>query len=170
MESLEVKHSLVSDLAGEVRAKGKIPDTRAIDTYVLDILRGLDRKESDRKPKTAPRRAPDKEGQVEREFEKRTGRQMEGWTLEQAVPRRKPIRTWDEARSQGVERLRRRIRWIMSKPDLKKRLKALSPVLVGGKKDARERAAEKMRQLIADSDRLYGREWWKPEPTRLYSK
>ena len=164
MKGLELRDALVSDAVEAQKATGKEFCAPAAESYIVEVLRGMDRKESDR---PTPVSTSKKSDAVGREFEKRSGHQLDGWQLD-----RKPtkLKTIDEVKATGYRRLQKRIRWIATKPDLFAELQSVTPALVAGVPETREKAAERLRALIEKSNRLYGRDWRLAEPRKLWSK
>lgn len=165
-----VRDDLVRDLTSQVRERGAVPDMRPATEYIIGILEGMDRKAAEAKPpapKTQPKPERNKAEVVAAEYKRRTGNELTGSLEVQRNAQQKKLANPNQLEAVARARLQRRLAWINSKPDLRKEIQALVPGLNATRQEVREKAANKIRALLAKSDRLYGREWWKPEPKKL---
>lgn len=162
VDNLWVRDSLVEDL---VQAReGRETDVRAASDYIVATLERMDRKEADRVQRPNAQKKP---GAVEAEYKRRTGEDMPAMSVDRNPQPRKLVQI-DEVERVGRLRLAKRLRWIKSKPEMAARLKGLAVGLNSPKRDVREKAALKVRELLDESDRLVGRSWMLPDPQRLY--
>lgn len=165
-DALWVRDSLVEDAVKPAQAAGRVVDTRAASDHIVGILEGMDRKEAVAKPVAQPVSEADKVDEFAAEFERRTGRSL-SMTLEKEMKPRKLVPI-DQVEAVGRQRLAERLRWVKSRPDLYQQVKGLAVGLTSQSKPTRERAAEKMREFIAKTDRLAGHDWRKPAPKKLH--
>lgn len=164
-----VRDSLVADAVEPAKAAGKEVNVRAVEDYMVETLRKLERKNAEAKPKTSPVQERDDEDQVRKEFRKATGREMPDVYVERGGQRKeRPIVTMSEIERVGRQRLAERLRWIKARPDLYEKVKGMVVALHSSKPEHRERAAQKLREFIAMTDRLAGHDWRKPKPQNLW--
>ena len=166
-DPLWVRDSLVEDVTRPSQEDGRVVDANAASEYIVGILERMDRKQADAKPVPQPKSQADKVGEFAVEFERRTGRSLpDALELERNMPERKLV-ALDKSEAIARQRLAERLRWIKSKPDLYEQVKGPAAGLLSKDKNIREKAAQKLRDVIAKTDRLCGHEWHKPKPKRL---
>jgi hypothetical protein len=165
----ELRDSLVQDAVESVKDQGEV-NVHAVNDYIVDVLRNMDRKKADAKKPVATKadpRKPTSLDQIMSEYKKRGG-ESEWSTF--SPDERPPAPTFvSKLDPKLYERLGARLRWLRSKPEYKKQIETLSLGLMAGG-ERKERAANKLRDILEVSDRLVGRPWWKPAPKRIWSR
>ena len=164
MDEFQVKSSLVKDAVEAQRSRGEEPTPGAVDSYMADVLQKLSRKSSEKKQRPHTNK---KLGAVEREFEKRGGSSADKWSIDRDP---KPLSPFQLKRNAVEKKLRKRLKWIRKNhPGLRKELETLSLAAYSKDGARRARAEQRIRQILARSNAMAGREWWKPEPLKSWS-
>ena len=162
-----MRDSLVEDAIQPARDAGKEVDAQAYNDYIVGILEGLDHKQATQDTPAAADGVPkDRDEVTANEFERRTGRDMPSMSVDRN-PESPRLVNVSHLEQVGRARLAARLRWIKQRPDLYERVKGLSIALNSSHKPTRERAALKMREFIAMTDRLAGHDWRKPKQEKL---
>lgn len=163
MESLDVKDSLVADACSAQLSNGVMPTPRVAEEYMRGILERLNNKQAAKPAKdTSPsvERGPG----PDREFKRRTGREMKG-----RIDRNpKPIVSAKTIASIATDRLRVRMRLLRTKEDWKTKLEAIAGPMILANPAQRHVLAGKLFELLERSNKTFG-DWRKDNtpPKRL---
>ncbi len=172
-DSIRVRNEILADLAAS-QPDGKEIDIDAASREITGILEGMDRKKSE-DARTSHRvdKKREKLDVIASEFHRRTGRNIDReWETmrnegEELIASKPSIVEAKGLRQIGIDRLCERLRWMRSKPEMFEQVKGLSVALNMGNKETRERAAQKLREVLERSNKLAGFDWMKGKPSKL---
>jgi hypothetical protein len=169
--SILAKELLVESACEEQRGKGKVPTPTDNEKYLVGIMERMDRRKAD---SPVPHRANNptkKPGAFEKELDKRcrqAGFEMlpGSWRVDQSAP--KPLALGGEQFHTGLmgvaeKRMRRRLRFLRSKPEWGDRIRSINPLALQGQlgHEKRIEAERYLRKILHAADVKFG-EWWKP--------
>jgi hypothetical protein len=176
--------ALVRDGVEEQRAKGLIPTPNRVKDYLLPIVERGDRKTEEVRLRARPNppgqpveRVERSTPEMEREFKRRLARKgheplpgaENGWIttrkpIESTAPSRLAVQSKRDAVARS--RFRRRYRLLVSLPDWRAKLMTVNPLAINGTlgPEKQKHAEQVIRQIVSDSDRVFGS--WLAEPKR----
>lgn len=165
----EVRDSLVDDAMDSAGAAGRLLDARAVSEYIEGVLQKLDRKRSEAPAKSTTCSAVKDESRVAKEFQRRSGRELDpSWKVDRGPQKQRRVIPREEILFGMKIRLGRRMQWIKQRPELFERVKGISVALNSSKPEIREKAALKMREFLKETDRLAGYDWRSGPPEKLH--
>ncbi len=163
----QVRDSLVEDVVKPARDAGRDVNVQNAEKYVVDILDGMERKQSEKKAGPV---ATESKNEVGEEFRRRTGRELdENWKQDKAAIAKAQLAQDSQMRRMvGEQRLIERLRWMRARPDLRAKVESLSLALNSSNQNIRKRAEMRMVKLIEKSNKLAGFDWRQPKPGKLF--
>ena len=170
-----VRDTLIGDTVDGAAAAGRQADVPGVRDFIVDILQGMDRKQSEAKPVRGPTSPSDKQEFYEEEFERRSGRKLENIVIERQVEQKGRLLTQEELTTGPLASIIARIRVINTKnsdgsdkyPKKRAQLKNLTICMNSPKPKLREQAADSLYKLFDWTDKIVGYSWQKPKPTIL---